>query len=81
MIKRYAEIENDLIVNVSVWDGETIWETGKEIIELPDDSAMGIGWQRIKGVWQEPEIDPAIIALQKAIAGVKQLEVNEAKTK
>jgi hypothetical protein len=71
MIKRYAEIENDLIVNVSVWDGETIWETGKEIIELPDDSLMGIGWKRIKGVWQEPEIDPAIIALQKAISESK----------
>jgi hypothetical protein len=45
-IKRWAHIENETVTNVSLWDGETPWNPGCEVVELPDDSPVGPGWTR-----------------------------------
>jgi len=54
-IKRYAHIEEDLVTNVSLWDGITPWNSECEIIELPDDSPVGPGWTRDGEEWVAPE--------------------------
>jgi hypothetical protein len=53
-IKRYAHIEDETVTNVSLWDGETPWNPGCEIVELPDDSTVGPGWTREDGEWVAP---------------------------
>jgi len=53
-IKRYAHIEDNLVTNVSLWDGETPWEPGCEVIELLDDSPVGPRWIKDKESWIEP---------------------------
>lgn len=53
-VKRYAHMDGDLVTNVSLWDGETEWEPGCEIVELPDGSGVGPGWTRSGGEWIGP---------------------------
>jgi len=54
-VRRYAHMEDDLVTNVSLWDGETPWEPNCEIVELPDDSPVGPGWTRNGEEWIAPE--------------------------
>jgi hypothetical protein len=51
---RYAMIENNEVVNVAVWDGETPWQPDCEVLELPEDSPIGPGWTREDGEWVAP---------------------------
>jgi hypothetical protein len=53
-VKRYAHIEDETVTNVSLWDGETPWDPGCEIVELPEGSRVGPGWTRVDGEWVEP---------------------------
>jgi hypothetical protein len=43
-LKKYAQIVDGKVVNISVWDGKTKWEPEEEIVEIPEDSYAGIGW-------------------------------------
>jgi hypothetical protein len=52
--KRYAHMDGDTVTNVSLWDCETPWEAGCEIVELPEGSGVGPGWTRNKGEWIAP---------------------------
>ena len=51
---RYAVIESDVIVNVIVWDGEEPYQSDAELLELPPESALGIGWTRNGDEWDAP---------------------------
>jgi hypothetical protein len=55
-VKRWAHIEDGAVTNVSLWDGETPWEPGCEIVELPDDSTVGPGWTRSGKKWVAPPL-------------------------
>jgi hypothetical protein len=43
-LKTYAHIVNGKVVNVSVWDSESDWTPDEEIVEIPEGSHAGIGW-------------------------------------
>lgn len=43
-MKTYAHIIDGKVVNVSLWDGESDWVPEEEIVEIPEDSGAGIGW-------------------------------------
>ena len=54
MIKRYAHIEDNIVTNVSLWNGETPWDPGCEILELEDNSPIGPGYTRENGQFIPP---------------------------
>lgn len=59
-MSRYAIVQGDDVVNVVLWDGETLYEPDGELVALADDEAVGPGWTRKKGKWvapPEPESD------------------------
>ena len=43
-LKTYAHIIDGVVVNVSLWDGESDWTPAEEIVEIPEGSSAGIGW-------------------------------------
>ena len=51
-MKTFAEIQNGLIVNVSVWDLET--PQGDQFVEITDIENVGIGWSCVNGEFIEP---------------------------
>mgnify|MGYP000659681512 CR=1 FL=1 len=63
---RYATMNGDVVVNVSLWDGTTPWELGHEAIELPEDSPVGPGWMHKDGKWVPPELSAEELAAQQA---------------
>ena len=53
-VKRYAHMNGDEVTNVSLWDGETPWEPGCEVVEMPEGSPVGPGWTRDGDEWIAP---------------------------
>ncbi len=53
-MNRYALIENNQVVNVVLWDGETEYKPDSEIFALADDEPVGPGWKRKNGKWVAP---------------------------
>jgi hypothetical protein len=43
-LNAYAHIVDGVVVNVSLWDGESDWAPAEEIVEIPEGSSAGIGW-------------------------------------
>lgn len=43
-IKKMAHIVDGKVVDVSLWDGVTEWQPEDEVVEIPEDSYAGIGW-------------------------------------
>ena len=48
-MKTYAHILDGKVVNVSIWDGESEWTPDEEIVEIPEETPAGIGWDYIDG--------------------------------
>ena len=46
-MKTYAEIIDNKVVNVVMWDGVTLFNPGMELVEIPEDSHAGIGWDYV----------------------------------
>lgn len=57
----YAEIVDGIVVNVSIWDGETPWSYRGELVKLNDGIIAGPGWAYVEGVFAPP-VDPEEIA-------------------
>jgi hypothetical protein len=57
----YAYIENGQVTNVIVWDGKDDWTPpeGVTMVELPDDSSVGIGFT-YDGATFTPPPPPAV---------------------
>lgn len=53
-MSRYALVQNDEVVNVVEWDGETEYAPDGELVALADDEPVGPGWTRKKGKWVAP---------------------------
>jgi hypothetical protein len=68
-MKRWAHMDGVDVTNVSLWDGETPWEPGCEIVELSDDSPVGPGWTREDGEWVAPPPSPEELAMLDAMGG------------
>lgn len=43
-VKHIAHVVDGKVVNVSLWDGVTEYNSNDELIEIPDGSYAGIGW-------------------------------------
>lgn len=56
-MKKWAVVENGLVVNTILWDGESDYRAGKsqELIEISDlDNNACIGWVYSDGVFYSP---------------------------
>lgn len=56
---RYAIVQDGVVVNIILWDGETEWTPpeGTTVHACPDE--VGIGWGYVDGVWTAPvEVQP-----------------------
>lgn len=44
--RRWAVVDDGIVVNLIVWDGESPWSPPSDarVIEIPDDSPVDIGW-------------------------------------
>ena len=48
-LKLMAQILDGKVVNVSVWDGVSLWEPEGPVVEIPDGVNAGVGWDCIDG--------------------------------
>jgi hypothetical protein len=48
-LKTYAHIVDGKVVNVSLWDGVTDWTPAEEVVEIPEGTTAGIGWDYVDG--------------------------------
>jgi len=71
-IKRYAHIEDNIVTNVSLWDGETPWNPECEIIELTDDSPIGPGWTRNGEEFLPPPPTEEELAMLEFLQGTEE---------
>jgi hypothetical protein len=51
-MKTFAEIQDGLVVNVSVWDVET--PQGEQFVDATGIPNVGIGWAYVDGQFVEP---------------------------
>lgn len=49
MAKQFAEIEKNKVINVIIWDNKTPISGYKNLIEIPEETGAGIGWDYIDG--------------------------------
>jgi hypothetical protein len=62
-MKTYAEIQNNIVVNVSIWEDEP--PNSNQLVDITDIENCGIGWLYVEGqlvepVMAEPIIEPNI---------------------
>lgn len=50
-MKNMAHIDNGKVVNVSLWDGISEWHPDEQVVEIPQDQVVGIGWDYVDGVF------------------------------
>jgi hypothetical protein len=43
-VKHMAHVVDGKVVNVSLWDGVTQWTPAEEVVEIPEGTTAGIGW-------------------------------------
>lgn len=57
---RYAMIRNQVVENVSLWNGDTfVWQPPEGILCIPAPDHVGVGCRYIDGEWLDPIIpDP-----------------------
>ena len=56
MSKTYAVIENNTVVNVVLWDGESEWSPDNGVA-IPAADGVGIGWSYADGAFTAPEVN------------------------
>jgi hypothetical protein len=61
-LKTFAHIVEGRVVNVSLWDGETPYNPSQELIEIPEGSHAGIGWDYANGDFTDNRPEPVEIA-------------------
>lgn len=65
MSHRWGVMDGDTIANVVVWSGQAWPHDPASLVEIDDDSPIGIGWRLVDGVWiapppPEPAPDPEV---------------------
>lgn len=56
-MKNMAHIIEGKVVDVSLWDGVSKWNPETEVVEIPEGSHAGIGWDYIKGKFVDNRVD------------------------
>lgn len=67
MNKTYAVIENNIVVNVAIWDGESEWSPDNGVAILAADG-VGIGWSYAEGVFTAPDIPEPVKSHAELVA-------------
>jgi hypothetical protein len=62
-VKHYAIVQDGVVTNVVVWDGETPYNPDGELVEIPEGSTAGIDWDYIDGEFVDNRPVPEIGAL------------------
>jgi hypothetical protein len=52
-LKTYAHVVEGKVVNVSVWNSEALFSPNEELVEIPNDSGAGIGWDYKNGKFED----------------------------
>jgi len=56
VVERWLMIVDDVVVNVCLWDGDTdSWTPPDGAVMERQEGQVGIGWERIDGVWTAPQ--------------------------
>jgi hypothetical protein len=63
-MKTYAQIINNKVVNVSLWDGESEWNPDEELVEIPEGVNAGIDWDYINGEFVDNRPQPERMPIQ-----------------
>ena len=48
-LKHIAHVVDGKVVNVSLWDGVSEWKPAEKVVEIPEGSNAGIGWDYKNG--------------------------------
>jgi hypothetical protein len=59
---RYALIANGKVVNVVLWDGQSMWQppAGVEVVLLDGQDEVGIDWDYVGGVFVDNRPKPPV---------------------
>ena len=60
MTMNYAIVENGIVINVTIWDGEAPWQPPEGCDLVPLQNGAGIGWGYVDGSFVAPEIPEAV---------------------
>lgn len=82
-MKNYAVVEDELVINIVLWDGKSDWSPGAGIA-VPAGDDVGIGWSYKKGKFTPPpipepspdEISARNLASAQAAYGAATLAIN-----
>jgi hypothetical protein len=53
-MKNMAHIVDGVVVNISLWDGESEWLAPQEVVEIPESESVAIGWSYVKKKFVNP---------------------------
>ncbi|MCK2420152.1 tail fiber assembly protein [Escherichia coli] len=67
MRKTYAVIENNTVVNVVLWDGESEWSPDNGVA-IPAADGVGIGWLYADGAFTAPDIPEPVKSHAELVA-------------
>lgn len=72
---RYAQIENEVVTNVVLWDGESEVAGSDLLIECPDE--VSVGWSYVDSTWAAPEPDTSHEPPARTAAELRHDEYNK----
>lgn len=67
MSKTYAVIENNTVVNVVLWDGESEWSPDNGVA-IPAADGVGIGWSYANSTFTAPDIPEPVKSHDELVA-------------
>ncbi len=53
-MKNMAHIVDGVVVNISLWDGESEWLAPQEVVEIPESESVAIGWSYLNSKFINP---------------------------
>jgi hypothetical protein len=57
-MKTYAEVVENKVVNVVLWDGENEFNPEMELVEIPENVTAGIGWDYVDSKFVDNRPEP-----------------------
>ena len=53
-MKNMAHIVDGVVINISVWDGQSDWTPAEEVVEVPENEFVAIGWSYMNEKFVNP---------------------------
>lgn len=55
---RYAMIKNEIVENISLWDGDNKrWQPPEDMLVIPAPDHIGVNWRYVNGEFLPPIIE------------------------